>query len=123
MCRILFIRSNAQSTFAAFVVTGLSCLPDVDFEQYPSIPKEAWKGIDKIYNPEVGFENLNKNICVNKQEVLRKLKYGYYDLVLFLDYDRRLLSYQEWNFFKRLVVILGQFKRLFNGLVSYRGCR
>lgn len=113
MPRILYLRSNAQSTFAAFIASGLEYSVNIQFEQFPEIPDNEWKGIEKVYNPEEALSHLKSHLVSSRTELHEKIESGYYDLVLLLDYDGRLFSYQEMTLIKKWRNILGHFKRIF----------
>lgn len=111
--RILFLRSNAQSSFSGFVASGLENSLNIEFEQFPKIASDEWIGIEKVYDPDEALCHLNQHLVANREELKNKIESGSYDLVLLLDYDGRLFSYQQMNPLKKWRNILGHFKNFF----------
>lgn len=113
-CRILFLRSNSQSTFAAFIASGLALSDKLKYEQYPPVEEKDWGGIGKIFNPERGVADLNKNLIRSRQELKKKLDNGYFDLVLLTDYDGRLFRYQQLGLLGKCRHLAGLLKNIFS---------
>jgi len=118
--RILFLRSSAQVTFAAFVASGLRHSQQFDFMQYPSFAFDKLGKLEKLCNPISAQEDLELNLISNRKELKDKLEQGYFDLILLLDYDARLFRYAQMNTLKKLRNLLGQCKNIFRGSLADR---
>jgi hypothetical protein len=113
LSRVLFLRSNCQSTFAAFVANGLVRSTQITFEQFPPVPAREWHKIEKIYDPEEGLSSLDHNLVCTCRDLINRLSSGEYDLVILLDYDGRLFSYQQLSFLTKIRYFLGQLKKIY----------
>lgn len=86
--------------------------------QYPPAPRYNWVKLAKLHDPSAAWEDLSRNIIPDGKDLLEKLRHGYFDLVLLLDYDARLFRYSAMGMLSRARNWLGQWKHLFQHSIS-----
>ena len=115
--KILFLRSSSQVTFAAFIAGGLH-YAQFDFMQYPPFPDNRLDKLNKLYAPAEAREHLQRNVIATRKELNVKIKQGFFDLIVLLDYDSSLFRYTKMSWLKKMRNLAGQSKSFFKKKLS-----